>query len=313
MITIGFTDAHIDGAAQLFAGHVQDSAVGHLMDTEMHGPAAWRPWVQWLCGTGTGIALMDGDRMAGYMLGLPIDTFLGDVPGIYCPEYGHGAVNSSVYPELYRAAAERWVARGYMTHAVSVQAGDDHVKETLYWQGFGLHVVDAVLPGMSLPAGTPHPDDGIRIRLASERDMDALNRLMGKHWGHLKASPVFAGWVKAEDIRDWMRNENRFAVAAEDSAGVRACMLAAEPGEDSSALVQGEDVIGIGGAYVADSMRGHGLARRMLEALLAEAARRGYRRCVVDFEAGNIEARQFWLKYFIPVSFSVLRRIPPQR
>jgi hypothetical protein len=45
----------------------------------------------------------------------------------------------------------------------------------------------------------------------------------------------------------------------------------------------------------------------MLDAALRDYAARDFRRCSVDFESFNPEAAAFWLRYFEPVCYSVLR------
>jgi GNAT superfamily N-acetyltransferase len=310
MEIVPFGDAHIEAAAALFADSIRKSAIKGLITDAKWADGAWKPQIEWLSGEGRGIALIDGGRLAGYMLGLPIDGFMGPVPGIYCPEYGHGVSGSRLYDVLYRAAAREWVEAGYTTHAISMLADDEQAKGSLFWHGFGLHVVDAIMTGMSIPVDNLPENDGIRIRLAEGNDGDALNRQMGKHWAHLEASPVFLNGEEHGDISDWTGRKEHFAVVAEDEAGVCGCMLAKPPDEESSALIQAEGTIGIGGTYVDERLRGRGIARRMLAALLRAAEKRGYSRCAVDFEAGNIEARYFWLKFFTPVSLSLLRRLP---
>jgi len=313
MMIVTFEKRHIDTAAQLFARRMAECSPRDFYGDDLCAPDAWRPSIEWLCGAGEGIALMDGDTLVGYMLGLPIDAFMGPAPGIYCPEFGHGASDPSVYPDLYRAAADRWTAAGHITHAVSVLAGDEPAREGLIWQGFGLHVVDSLLPGLTISAGKDTGDHGVMIRLADEGDSDALDRLIQRHWEHLAASPVFLNWEEDDTIENWKSREGYYAIVAEDETGVRGCMLAVSPDEESSALVRGDGTIGIGVTYVEESLRGRGVARRMLAGLLGEARRRGYTKCAVDFEAGNIEARRFWLRYFTPVSLSLLRRISPRR
>lgn len=313
MNIVSFTPSHIDGAAKIFAEQIQDSPVKDLLPDIQCAVEAWKPWIEWLSGVGRGIALMDGIDMAGYMLGLPIDSFMGPAPGIYCPEYGHGAVDSELYPVLYRAVAEKWVDKGYITHAFSVLADARQPQDALFWQGFGLHVVDGLMPIDSFPKAGLARDHDEQIRLAHRVDGPALNRLNSRYWVHLKASPVFLNWDDEEDIGDWMDRDGHYAVVAEDAGGVYGFMLAKPSGQDSSALVQGEKTIAIGGAYVDQRLRGHGVAGRLLEAVLHEGAKRGCRYCAVDFESANIEARRFWLKYFTPISLSLLRRLPPSK
>jgi hypothetical protein len=47
----------------------------------------------------------------------------------------------------------------------------------------------------------------------------------------------------------------------------------------------------------------------LLATVMDWAAAEGLVRCSVDFEATNLEACNFWLKYFQPVCKSMIRRL----
>jgi hypothetical protein len=47
----------------------------------------------------------------------------------------------------------------------------------------------------------------------------------------------------------------------------------------------------------------------LLNHLLAWAGSAGYERCAVDFETQNVAGARFWLKYFRPVCYSLVRSI----
>lgn len=82
------------------------------------------------------------------------------------------------------------------------------------------------------------------------------------------------------------------------------------PIEDGAAwVVNGDRKIAVNGAYVKPEHRGKGIAKVLLSTIMDWAAKEGLIRCSVDFEATNLEASRFWLKYFQPVCRSMVRRL----
>ena len=47
----------------------------------------------------------------------------------------------------------------------------------------------------------------------------------------------------------------------------------------------------------------------MLSHSIQWAAAQGYVRCAVDFEPQNLTAMRFWLKYFDPVCYTLVRHV----
>jgi GNAT superfamily N-acetyltransferase len=70
--------------------------------------------------------------------------------------------------------------------------------------------------------------------------------------------------------------------------------------------------VAITGAYVLPEFRGKGVAEALLDTLLAWAKAQGKTTCSVDFESSNGYAAGFWLRYFKPVCYSLLRRVDPR-
>jgi GNAT superfamily N-acetyltransferase len=76
---------------------------------------------------------------------------------------------------------------------------------------------------------------------------------------------------------------------------------------DGVAIIESEDAVTITGAYVRPAYRGQRVAVALLDAALRDYHARGFKFCAVNFESFNPEAASFWMKYFEPVCFSVLR------
>jgi GNAT superfamily N-acetyltransferase len=77
--------------------------------------------------------------------------------------------------------------------------------------------------------------------------------------------------------------------------------------EGAADIVQAPGSAAITGLYVRPHARGLGIATALLEAALAHYRRTGFERCSVDFESFNPTAAAFWMKYFKPVCFSLIR------
>jgi GNAT superfamily N-acetyltransferase len=75
----------------------------------------------------------------------------------------------------------------------------------------------------------------------------------------------------------------------------------------AASVVGAETTVAITGAYTRPAYRGKGAAVALLDAALQTYAAQGFARCSVDFESFNPEAAAFWMKYFEPVCFSLLR------
>jgi GNAT superfamily N-acetyltransferase len=68
-------------------------------------------------------------------------------------------------------------------------------------------------------------------------------------------------------------------------------------------------VMNIKGAYVADSERGTGVGKLLLAVVQEWLLQNDYQLCGVDFESINPLGSRFWMKYFTPYTYSLVRRI----
>jgi GNAT superfamily N-acetyltransferase len=76
----------------------------------------------------------------------------------------------------------------------------------------------------------------------------------------------------------------------------------------ASGVVQSDSTIAITAAYTRPRFRGLGAAPALLAEAFRHYSEKGFTRCAVDFESFNPEAARFWMKYFDPVSYSLMRR-----
>ena len=165
--------------------------------------------------------------------------------------------------------------------------------------------VRAALAGQSVPAGCT-------VTPASADQATDLSRLHALLKGHLEASPVFlteaAVWPP-ERWTDWLRRESSIGFVASYGGTPVGYIKAEEPQSDVSYAVHGGEVLAIDGMLVEAVHRGTGVAQALLAAVATAADHRGLKVLSVDHETANLEAQQFWGRYFEPVSWALERRI----
>jgi len=257
-----------------------------------------------------GLGAWESGRLVGYLAWFLIDDLRSTGrKSAYVPEWGHAAQagnTAPVYRALYRAAGEAWARAGCQVHAITLLAHNELARETWFWNGFGLTVVDAVRLVQPLPE-TPHP--ALTIRPAGPADAQALYDLDIEHCLHYTQPPVFMPPRQPEQPAGWQ------AFLSQPNAGVwlaldgdqPAGFMRFDPSGEASTVVESLYTININGAYVRPVYRGRQAAPALLDAALRHYAGRGFSCCAVDFESFNPEAAAFWLKYFQPVCYSLIR------
>ncbi len=259
----------------------------------------------------SGVLALDRGKVVGYLGWFLVEHFRGtDRKGAYCPEWGHATTNISrqtIYQALYRAAAAQWVDAGCQVHALTLFANEQDTEKVWFWNGFGLTVVDAIRPLTPLEIVLP---TDLTIRAASPEDVEALRTLELEHWQHYVQPPIlmdaYSPW-ETPAIARFLDDPKNSIWLAMDSETCMGYMRFEPNSEGAAAIVDGPDKIAITAAFVRPAFRGRKAAAAMLESGIRHYTAQGLTRCSVDFESFNPEAASFWLKYFEPVCFSVLR------
>ena len=260
-----------------------------------------------------GLAARQGGELVGYLGWYNASHFRGTSRrGAYVPEYGHAAmmqVMPQVYRALYQEAARIWTTAGAQLHAITVLAHHQPEREFWSWNGFGMLVVDAIRPVQPLEH---QPASDLTIRKASLSDADILHELDVEHCRHYTQPPVFMSPEQASPCspREWQdflsQPENSAWIALEGDTPAGFIRFDAHE-NGGSAILEGDFTVFISGAYVRPAARARGLASAILNAALQDYAAKGYLRCTLDFESVNLHASAFWLRYFQPVAYSLLR------
>jgi GNAT superfamily N-acetyltransferase len=183
-------------------------------------------------------------------------------------------------------------------------ADDRQALEAWHWLGFGLINVDAVRPLTPLEGVVLD----VEVRQAGLQDVAELSRLGRALERHEATAPTF--WLhELQDFGGTLSEPGHAAWLAFDGGQVVG-FIALEPGDDCDcALLRDAHTVNISGAFTIDSARGKGVAASLLHHALAWARVQGYARCAVDFEAMNTLAARFWMRWFEPVSYSLVRSI----
>jgi GNAT superfamily N-acetyltransferase len=258
-----------------------------------------------------GVAAIEDGRLVGYLLSwYPIERFRGaERAGAFVPEWAHGAVGpdrGAIYRALYRVASAQWAEAGCDVHAVSVLAHDRVAVDAWFWNGFGLTVVDGVRAMQPIGA---HPPVGYGVRPAERSDIPALVVLDREHWQHYVKPPVFMAPHESRSADEWdafLTWPGNTVWLAEDASGPFG-FIRFDRQFDGADILTTETGIFISGAYVRPAYRGRGAAAAILDAALRRYAAQGFTCCTLDFEAFNPEAASFWMRYFTPVSYGLLR------
>jgi GNAT superfamily N-acetyltransferase len=251
------------------------------------------------------VAVQDG-LLVGFLMSLVIPDFMGK-RSAYSPVWANAAApgqSRRIYEEMYTRISERWVKDGCLTHLVSLMAHDRQALEAWNWLGFGLVNVDGVRPLTPLASDQAKVD----VRQAGLQDAEILSELGRALERHEASAPTF--WIhKLDDFGEKLRQPGNAAWLAVEGGQVLG-FLALEPGDDCEcALLRDAKTVNISGAYTLEAARCKGAATSLLEQALAWARAQGYQRCAVDFESMNTLARRFWMRWFEPVSYSLVRSI----
>jgi len=253
------------------------------------------------------VAISDG-KVAGLFSGLVIPNFLGQRCA-YSPEWANGAGwmdGRLVYEQMYARMCALWAADGCSLHAVSLMASAAEGLAALQSSGFGIVAVDAV---RSL-APVEGPSASVKIRQAAMRDVGTIMRMGEELTRHLAAPPTF--WAYEEpDYSLWLRQANRAVWLAEErNRGVG--MIAAEyDNPDLPLILRDDKTVTVSAALTAERSRRTGIGTALLNQALEWARSNGYERCSVNSRTANYVGARFWLKRFLPASYSLLRWIPP--
>ena len=173
--------------------------------------------------------------------------------------------------------------------------------------GFGMVSVDALRSVDSIQ----DTDVNVHIRRAELLDIQQVLELHEALWQYEKGTPIFLLTPKRDRgyYEEWLQNPNQVVWLAYWKDELVAMMRLGPPDDDVCTIIVDEKTTSIYSAFAKEEIRRNGIATALLDYALKHAQASGYERCAVSFEPMNVLGTSFWLKYFKPVCFSVVRYI----
>jgi GNAT superfamily N-acetyltransferase len=310
-----FSDEFLAPAGELLAArHRAHRAAEPLLPPRYEEPAAAAAEVAELAGaanaSGT-VALRDG-RVVGYLLGAPRTQEIWG-SNVWVELAGHAVEEAETLRDLYGAAAGRWFDEGLVRQYSLVPASDPALAEAWARVGFGQQHAY----GIRQVPNTAWPED---VRLADERDIDALVQLSPLIVEHQAQSPVFGiglprespEEIRAEILED-LANEARGGLVFEREGRIVGSFVLA-PAELSSVhtgLARPEGAALLGWAATDPAVRGSGAGVALTDGSFAWAREHGHETMVTDWRVTNLLSSRFWpARGFRTTFLRLYRHIP---
>jgi ribosomal protein S18 acetylase RimI-like enzyme len=309
--TIPLSEEYLEDAAVLVSNRYR-----RLCEQEPHLPHSYEdvsnllPLLQnILNASGIGVATFHGDRLVGFLTGWQMPSFRGK-RSVYSPEWANAADledSAHIYEELYSHLAATWVADRYVAHYISLFPNDVDAMRAWHWMGFGMISVDA-LRGLD---SIQNNDANMTIRRAGLQDIEQVMALHEDLSQYHKEAPIFLLAEKRDRsyYEEWLQNPNKVVWLACWKEEPVAFIRLGSADDDVCTIIVDEKTTSIYGAFTKEEVRREGIATALLDHALKSAQASGYERCAVSFEPMNLLGTRFWLKYFKPVCFSVVRYI----
>jgi GNAT superfamily N-acetyltransferase len=302
-----FSQEHLDAAARLLAArHRRHREAEPLLAVDPDYGAE----IEALSAEGWGVVGLRDGRVVAFLLGIRKAETWG--PNVWVEPAGHAADEAEDIRDLYAVAAGRWVDEGRTRHYMVVPASDAPLLDAWDRLSFGRQHALGIreIPEVEWPEG---------VRLAEERDLDAIIEIAPVLPDHQDESPVFGKVpreteeeLRAEVGGDLENPEIANFVAEIDGRVVGnlvICPIELSPTHAGPARVPGAALL----AYAATKpdVRGLGTGVAMTNASFAWARERGYETMVTDWRETNLLSSRFWPKRGFRRTFLRLYRSIP--
>ncbi len=221
-----------------------------------------------------------------------------------------------LYRDLYGAAAEHWVQRGYFQHYVVLSASDAGVIEAWFRLGFGHEQAYAVKSLVDPIGGHDGRNSDVILRLATADDQMAVAGLSEVIRAYQARAPVF-GIALPEDA-DVLREGYKEIVSdttstlwlAEQQARIVAFQGYFPTVPSEVGMLVPDNSIELKIAGTVPEYRGQGIQHALTVKGLHAARLGGYRSCITDWRVTNLSSSRFWPRQgFRPVAYRLSRRI----
>ncbi|WP_105615820.1 GNAT family N-acetyltransferase [Vallitalea okinawensis] len=259
-----------------------------------------------------GVIALDKSKVVGFLTGYgPIDNFFGNVKGIFSPIHGHGAIKDNrayIYAMLYQKAAKIWVEQDILNHGIAIYAHNQVAINTFFQNGFGMRCVDAIT-SINNDKIVYEVIPNVEIKEIGIDEVPSLIDLNNELDLHLNSSPIFIPVQLLNSrklIEKSISRHSRFFTATIQNKVIG--YLEIKPSGETF-IDDDHETMHICGAYIYPQYRGTGIYKNLIAYMIEKLKKENYKRCGVDFESINPNANGFWLKYFSPYTYSLVRRI----
>lgn len=306
-----FADEHLDDVTRLLEERHRRHREAEPLLTE---PVDYRAEVEalWRGDGASGVVGTRDGRVVGYLLGIQKDDEVWG-PNVWIDPAGHAVEEAEDLRDLYAGAAAGWVDAGRTRHYSVAPASDGPLLEAWYRLSFGQQQALAIRE-------VPHAAMPENVRLAQERDVEALVELGPLLPDHQGASPVFSRWrtleteeeLRQEVIDDLANPELGLLVAEVDGRIAGSFELAPTTLSSMHAgLARVDGAVLLAWAVTRPEVRGSGAGVALTEASFAWARERGYETMVTDWRVTNLLSSRFWPRRGFRETFLRLYRSIP--
>lgn len=304
-----FEEKYIEDSAKLFAERYRtERKYMSLLPARYENYNTTLPLLDEQIKKTPGVVAIENGKLTGYLIGRSLPLWRGR-RSVFVPFWSHsveGENRKKTYQQMYASLSSEWVANGYFTHLISVLTHDEEIVDTLFWLGFGMAAVDAMRDVRNIKS----PFADVEIRLATLDDLDMVVSLSHELARYMTGPPIFMAMTEKtgrEFHEKWLLKPLHSRWLASCKGKVVSNMKICPVNEDF--YITDEKTIWVKGAFTKEHMRGKGIGTALLKQALKWAQSHGYERCAVDFEGENALASAFWLRYFKPICFSLIRQI----
>ncbi len=316
-----FDASFIDDAARLLAArHRAHRTASPGLDPAFEQVPRARAEIERLMGNGDageampGLVALRGSTCLGFLLGVGRDPDIWR-PNVWVESAGHAVAEPETVRDLYRVAAEAWVAAAHSHHYVLVPAADRALIDAWFGLGFGQQQVHALRPSPPTSFEVRVPE-ALHVRQASRADLADLARIDRALPEHQARSPVFSrlsipSLEEVEADLDGDLDDQRymsFIVEHDGHAVGAATACSLELSSSNNGLIRPERAGFLGFAAVLPEARGMGAGRVLGETVLAWARDAGYPWVATDWRATNLEASRTWPRLGFEPTFLRLHR-----
>jgi GNAT superfamily N-acetyltransferase len=307
-----FRESDLPAAAGLLAARHRLNRETHpFLAPALEDPLAWQETLRQTLETAKGVAAIEHERLAGYMLGrndLPDQRSMGarygDPRAGIVPVEGHAAALDCdarlVYTALYAEVGAAWVRDGFFSHGVQVMLADTAAHEALVHLGFG-HKFATAVRSLDLPLPQA-PAASFEVREASPADAAEIFRLENEldYWHSrppmfMPVDPETEGG--AHRFQETLFDNPAAAIFLAYRRGRPLGMVSMMPPAFLPAPLRTEGMVYLYQGIVSQEERGGGAGEALLARALAWARDRGYTHVALHYHTANPSGGPFWRKH----------------